>query len=287
MAQQATTKLEETAQAADAAAHGGPRWFQAYVFRDRSQTAALAARAVRCGCDALVVTVDSPVLGRRERDQRNRFALRKGLELSNVSSSAAAAKGSAGGGAQAALAKRIGGRDPDLVWESIPELARLTGLPVVLKGVVTYDDAARAAQTEGVAAVWVSNHAGRQLDVAPGTLEALPEVVAGVGGRLPVLFDGGVRRGTDVLKALALGAAFVFVGRPVVYALAAGGEAGVDKMLAMLETELTTSMALVGAASVAELGRHHVQLPGEAPPRLPVHASASGGYVGGGLAAKL
>ena len=126
MAQQATTKLEETAQAADAAAHGGPRWFQAYVFRDRSQTAALAARAVRCGCDALVVTVDSPVLGRRERDQRNRFALRKGLELSNVSSSAAAAKGSAGGGAQAALAKRIGGRDPDLVWESIPELAKLT-----------------------------------------------------------------------------------------------------------------------------------------------------------------
>eukprot|EP00793_Prasinoderma_coloniale_P000395 PRCOL_00005379-RA len=270
LAQQSTTRLEDTAAAAEAAASGAPRWFQAYVFRDRDATAALAARAKAAGCTALVVTVDAPVLGRRERDQRNRFALRKGLKLANVGSTAAQPGAASAAGAQSALAKRIGGRDANLVWEAVPELFDLTGLPVVLKGVVSHDDARRACETRGVAAVWVSNHGGRQLDVSPSTFEALPEVVAGVGGRLPVLFDGGVRRGTDVLKALALGAAFVFVGRPVVYALGASddGEAGVDRMLAMLENELKSAMALAGARTVADLARHHVQLPGERPPRL-------------------
>ena len=275
LAQQSTTRVEDVAAAADAIKLGAPRWMQVYVDVDREVTLALAARARACGCEALVVTVDSPVLGRRERDQRNRFALRKGLELANnpKTYNAAAAK-TGGGDAQAALAKRIGGRDGNLTWDAIPAIAERAGVPVILKGVMSHADACRAAATPGVAAVWVSNHGGRQLDVCPGTFEALPEVVDGVRGRIPVLFDGGVRRGSDVLKALALGAAFVFVGRPLIWALGAGGREGVERLLALLESELLTSMALAGAPTVAHVGRHLVQLPGEAPPRGPAQPHA-------------
>ena len=289
MAQQSTTRVEDIAAAADAVTARAPRWLQCYVDKDREVTLALAARARSCGCDALVVTVDSPVLGRRERDQRNRFVLRKGLSLANNPKSydaAAASKDS--GDAQAALAKRVGGRDGNLAWESIPDIAERSGLPVVLKGVVSHADAARAAATPGVAAVWVSNHGGRQLDASPGTFEALPEVVAGVSGRIPVFFDGGVRRGSDVLKALSLGAAFVFVGRPLVWALAAGGREGVERLLAMLDAELQSSMALTGAPTIAHVGRHLVQLAGESPPRGPAQPHAFYGNLGrGGASSKL
>jgi len=271
VAQQSTTSLESVAAAAGV---GPPRWFQLYVLRDRGTTKALVERAERCGCEVLAVTVDSPVLGRREQDQRNRFVLRKGLSLANFD--AASSQGPSApappSDAQAAVSKRIGNRDAGLTWEALRELRSMTRLPIVLKGVLRYDDARRAAE-EGYG-VWVSNHGGRQLDYAPGTLEALPEVVAGAAGRVPVLFDGGIRRGTDMLKAFALGADFVFVGRPLVWALGAGGEEGVARLLAMLEVELKTSMALAGCPDVRSATRDLVQLPGERPPRSGQDAAA-------------
>lgn len=263
-AQQATTSLEDIAKAAGL---GPPRWFQLYVLRDRDVTRSLVERAERAGCEVLAVTVDSPVLGRREQDQRNRFVLRKGLTMANFKANSAPASPPPKD-AQATVATRIGNRDAGLDWEALRALRTMTKLPIVLKGVLRYDDASRAAD-EGYG-VWVSNHGGRQLDQAPGTLEALPEVVAGVKGRVPVLFDGGLRRGTDMLKALALGADFCFVGRPLVWALGAGGEAGVTRLLAMLETELRTSMALLGCADVRQLSRDLVQMPWERPHRLPL-----------------
>lgn len=270
VAQQATTSLEGVAAAAGV---GPPRWFQLYVLRDRGVTRSLVERAERCGCEALAVTVDSPVLGRREQDQRNRFVLRTGLSLANFdaassqasSTSGVAASPSTAPDAQAVVAKRIGNRDSGLTWEALRELRSMTRLPIVLKGVLRYDDARRAAE-EGYG-IWVSNHGGRQLDYAPGTLEALPEVVAGAAGRVPVVFDGGIRRGTDMLKAFALGASFVFVGRPLVWALGAGGEEGVARLLAMLEVELKNSMALAGCPDLRSATRDLVQLPGERPPR--------------------
>lgn len=215
----------------------------------------------------------TPVLGRREQDQRNRFVLRTGLSLANFdaassqasSTSGVAASPSTAPDAQAVVAKRIGNRDSGLTWEALRELRSMTRLPIVLKGVLRYDDARRAAE-EGYG-IWVSNHGGRQLDYAPGTLEALPEVVAGAAGRVPVVFDGGIRRGTDMLKAFALGASFVFVGRPLVWALGAGGEEGVARLLAMLEVELKNSMALAGCPDLRSATRDLVQLPGERPPR--------------------
>jgi isopentenyl diphosphate isomerase/L-lactate dehydrogenase-like FMN-dependent dehydrogenase len=250
--QQATTQIEQTAAAADAAAPGAPRWFQLYVERDRAATIALARRAKECGCSALVVTVDAPVLGRRLRDQRNRWQLREGLSLAHRPAESSATQNGGGGDPQKALARRIGGRDAGLDWDAVGALGAATGLPIILKGVVTSEDARKATQVSGIAGLWVSNHGGRQLDGGPSTLEALPEVVAGVGGQLPIFFDGGIRRGVDALKALALGASLVFVGRPVIYGLAAGGEEGVHRMLEVLQEELRCAMALSGLSSVAE-----------------------------------
>mmetsp|Transcript_5469 Transcript_5469/g.19956 ORF Transcript_5469/g.19956 Transcript_5469/m.19956 type:complete len:322 (+) Transcript_5469:154-1119(+) len=197
LSQQSTTSVEETCAAAakawatsSAAAPGGtsvspassstsPKWFQLYIFKDRKKTFALAERAIRGGCRALVITVDAPVLGRRERDQRNRFTLRKGLALANVGHGSNP-NVSSPSSHQGDLQKRIGGRDAGLDWEAITELRdHFTPIPIVLKGVVTYDDAQRAAHS-GVGGVWVSNHGGRQLDYGPATLAALPEVVAGL-----------------------------------------------------------------------------------------------------------
>ena len=249
--------------------------FQLYVLRDRETVRRLLARAEAMGATAIAVTVDAPALGRRERDIRHKFKLRRGLKLANVDGGGGNAQtrsqtpppsSGASSSSQSTIAKRIGNRDSGFNWADLAWLKSATSLPIVLKGVVTRADAALAV-THGVAGVWVSNHGGRQLDGAASTLAALPEVVAGVAGRVPVIFDGGVRRGVDVLKALALGADLVCVGRPVAWGLACGGEAGVAHAFGLLKEELHVAMMLAGCPDVeAARRRGLVQLPGEAPP---------------------
>jgi isopentenyl diphosphate isomerase/L-lactate dehydrogenase-like FMN-dependent dehydrogenase len=227
-----------------AAAPGAPRWFQLYCLRDRGLTRELAAQAADAGSEALVVTVDAPLLGRRERAQRAGWALPDGYVLG------------ACGLSPADLQHRI---DPALTWRDLGSLAE-AGLPLVLKGILTAEDAALAAE-HGAAAVVVSNHGGRQLDGAAATADALPEVVEAVDGRLEVLVDGGVRRGTHVLAALALGARAVLVGRPVLWALATAGEAGVERALGLLRDELESALALAGCTSPAAVTPAHVRRP--------------------------
>jgi 4-hydroxymandelate oxidase len=220
------------------AASGAKLWFQLYPQPDAGFERYVVGRAERAGCRALVVTVDSPVHGRRERDRRNGFTdLPPGLACENM--------------------RDADGRlrditmDPTLGWSVVDRLRGLTDLPIVLKGVLHPADARIAA--DQVDAIVVSNHGGRQLDGAIATLDALPAVVAAVEGRIPVLLDGGVRRGTDILVALALGADAVGIGRPAVWALAAGGPPGVRELLAHLRSDLDHVLALAGAKRPADL----------------------------------
>jgi 4-hydroxymandelate oxidase len=234
------------------ASASGPVWFQLYVYRDRGATAALVERVEQAGCRALVLTVDAPLLGRRERDARNRFQLPAGLRIENMLPAGLAELPgvSEDSGLAAYFASML---DPALSWKDIEWLRSVTSLPIVIKGLVRADDAVRAAQ-HGAAAVVVSNHGGRQLDTAPATIDALPAVVDAVGDRLEVLLDGGVRRGVDVIKALALGARAVLLGRPVLWGLAAQGEQGVRRVLELLRDELDLSLALCGCTSVGDVG---------------------------------
>lgn len=238
----ATVSLEGVA----AAAPDAPRWFQLYVRRDRGWTAELVARAVAAGYRALVLTVDLPVLGFRRRDERNSFSLPVGLEMANMGSAVPVVDGS---GLQAYAAAEL---DPSLTFDDIGWLRSLCDLPVVVKGVVRGDDAA-ACVAAGAAAVAVSNHGGRQLDSAVATADALPDVVEAVDGRAEVYVDGGVRGGTDVVKALALGARAVLVGRPVLWGLATGGAQGVAAVLEGFAEETARAFALCGARTVAEV----------------------------------
>jgi len=241
-----TTSIEDVASAVPE----GNRWFQLYVFRDRGLTAELVRRAEAAGYEAIVVTVDAPLLGRRERDARNRFTLPEGLTAANLAGPLAQIGSD---GTDSGLFQFFASvLDPGLTWDDIQWLVSLTRLPVVVKGVVRGDDAERAVE-RGVAAVIVSNHGGRQLDTAISSIDALPEVAEAVDGRAAVLMDGGIRRGTDIVKALALGANAVLIGRPVLWGLAAGGEAGVQHMLGLLHAELDLAMALCGASNVGEL----------------------------------
>ncbi len=242
------------------AAASGPVWFQLYVYRDRKATEGLVRRAEAAGCRALVLTVDAPFLGRRERDVRNRFRLPPGLAVANMlpEGYGEVPMAAADSGLAAYVAALI---DPGLSWRDVAWLRSITGLPVVVKGIVRPDDAVRAAEA-GAAGVVVSNHGGRQLDTSPATIEVLPEVVdalAAHGHRIEVLMDGGVRRGTDVLKALALGARAVLAGRPVLWGLAADGEAGAALALRLLRDELDLAMALAGAPTVAAITRDLVR----------------------------
>ena len=235
------------------AAATGPVWFQLYVYRDRAITAALVAQAEAAGCEAIVLTVDAPRLGRRERDVRNRFHLPPGVSARNLLPAGYGAidRPDQGSGLAVHFGDLI---EPGLTWDDLAWLRGLSSLPLVIKGIVRADDAARAVE-HGVDAIVVSNHGGRQLDTAVATLDALEPIVAAVDGRLPILIDGGVRRGTDVVKALALGARAVCVGRPVLWGLAVDGEAGAFHVLELLREELELAMALSGARSVAELTR--------------------------------
>jgi 4-hydroxymandelate oxidase len=241
---QATMSVEEVA----AAAPDAVRWFQVYVVRDHGWTLELVARAAAAGYRALVLTVDVPLLGNRLRDLRNRFRLPTGLRPANAPPVAAAR--------QRELAADVLAQadqfDPSLTPETIAWLADRSGLPVLVKGVLRGDDA-RLCLDAGAAGVVVSNHGGRQLDTAVATADALAEVVGAVAGRAEVYVDGGIRRGTDVVKALALGARAVLVGRPVFWALATGGPAGVRQVLEGLAGELALAMALCGAPGVGHL----------------------------------
>ena len=245
----ATASAEEVARAAPA----GDRWFQLYCFSDRGVTEALVDQAVEGGYRAIVLTVDAPLLGRRERDLRTGFAIPEELEVPSFARAI-------GGRREATLREMFALLDQSLTWRDVEMLAELSDLPLVVKGVITAEDA-RLAVEHGAGAVVVSNHGGRQLDGVPATLDALPEVVEAVDGRVEVYVDGGVRRGTDVVTALALGARAALIGRPVVWALAAGGEDGVARLLGLLRDEIELALALLGCPSPDALEPAHVAAP--------------------------
>jgi (S)-3,5-dihydroxyphenylglycine transaminase len=226
-----------------AAVAAAPLWLQVYCFRDRATTRAVIERAERAGFAALVLTADTPHLGRRLRDVRNGFVLPPGVTPANL----------AAGDYSSPAAHGRAELDPDLDWSVIAWLRSITALPILVKGVLTGEDA-RLAVDAGVDGVIVSNHGGRQLDGAPPALRVLPEVVRAAAGRGPVLLDGGIRRGTDVLVALALGADAVLVGRPVLHGLAIGGAGGVGRVLDILVEELTDAMTLAGLGAVKDAG---------------------------------
>jgi len=235
-----------TATPAEVAATGAQRWFQLYVFRDEGVTRNLVAQAHDGGFSALVLTVDAPVVGRRERDFRTGFTIPQEIEI-----------GPLGRGGVTPL-EAFSWMSQSVSWRDVEQLASDSGLPVLVKGVLTREDAVLACE-HGAAGIVVSNHGGRQLDGAPASIEALPEVVAAVDGRATVLLDGGIRRGTDVVKALGLGASACLLGRPWLFALAVGGRAGVTAMLEQIRTELVRTLQLMGLSSVAEVGPHVVR----------------------------
>ena len=243
-----TTAVEDVVAAAS-----GPVWFQLYVYKDRGATEALVRRVEAAGCRALVLTVDAPLLGRRERDVKNRFALPPGMEIANLlpAGYSRVSAPRADSGLAAYVAELL---DPSLTWDAIGWLRGLTKLPVLVKGIVRPDDAARAIAA-GASGVIVSNHGGRQLDAAPATIDVLARVVDAVGDGGEVLLDGGIRRGSDVVKAIALGARAVLVGRPVLWGLAANGREGVAAALGVLRRELDLAMALCGCPDVAAITR--------------------------------
>ncbi|SDP68627.1 4-hydroxymandelate oxidase [Streptomyces sp. cf386] len=229
---------------------GGRVWFQLYWLRERGRSLDLARRAEDAGCEALVLTVDVPWMGRRQRDVRNRFALPGHVRAAHLASGAQSAAHRSAGDGSAVAAHTAAAFSPGLTWSDVEAVRSVTRLPIVLKGILAPDDALHAARL-GVDAVVVSNHGGRQLDGALPAVEALPTVAEAVGDSCEVLMDGGVRSGTDVLKALALGASGVLVGRPPVWGLAAGGQAGARRVLDLLAEELRDALGLAGCASPA------------------------------------
>lgn len=241
-----TRTLEDVAAAAT-----GPLWFQVYINRDRAFTRDLVHRAVAAGYRAIVVTADTPCWGVREADQRNGFHLPPGLEAVNLTASNARSTtlSHRGSGMADIMSWML---DPALTWKDVSWLAEIAGAPVWVKGICRGEDA-REAVAQGAAGVIVSNHGGRQLDGAPATVDVLPEVVEALAGTAPALVDGGIRRGTDVLKALARGARAVLVGRPVLWGLAAGGAEGVEGALRMLQREFDLAMALTGCVNLGEI----------------------------------
>ena len=234
-----------------AAAATGARWFQLYMHPERAVSARFVERAADAGYGAIILTVDLPKAGRRERDIRNAFSLPQGIRYANLSDRPVAA--SADG--PDPFAQDVNAQtNPALGWHDLEWLVAKSSLPVLVKGVVRADDARHAVEA-GVRGLVVSNHGGRQLDYSVASLDALPEVLEAVAGQVPVLLDGGVRRGTDVLKALCLGASGVLIGRPYLWALAVGGADGVRRMLAMLRNEIEVSMSLLGARGLSELDK--------------------------------
>ena len=259
-----------------AATGAAPRWMQVFIFSDRGFTRELAERSAAAKYDALVLTVDNQLTGNRERDIRNGFQIPPRFKATDLAAMAFKARwlwdmrrelgritfgnyirpGEAAD--LKALASRMGSLlDPSMSWADVAELRRIWLGPLLLKGVL-HPDEAKTAVDQGIDGLIVSNHGGRQLDRAPATIDALEPIVAAVAGRAEVYLDGGVRRGTDVATALALGARAVFIGRPYLYALAAGGEAGVARCIEILEAEMLIVMKLLGAPTLAGLTRDRV-----------------------------
>jgi 4-hydroxymandelate oxidase len=226
------------------------RWFQLYVLKDRGVTREMVSAAVEHGFEALVVTVDLPVLGIRERDLRSGFVVGEATEIPNLSA--------AGATGPINMLDTVALIDPSLTWDDIGRVAADSGLPVLVKGVLTSEDA-RLAVESGASGIVVSNHGGRQLDTVLSGADALPAVLDEVGDELDVLVDGGIRRGTDIVKALALGARAVLVGRPVLWGLAVGGEEGARRVLELLLAEFDVALALAGCPRAADLDRSWVQ----------------------------
>nr|VDC72596.1 unnamed protein product [Brassica rapa] len=266
----ATSSVEEVASTGP-----GIRFFQLYVYKNRNVVEQLVRRAERAGFKAIALTVDTPRLGRRESDIKNRFTLPpnltlknfEGLDLGKMDEQSCCVYANDSG-----LASYVAGQiDRTLSWKDVQWLQTITKMPILVKGVITGEDARIAVQA-GAAGIIVSNHGARQLDYVPATISALEEVVKATQGRIPVFLDGGVRRGTDVFKALALGASGIFIGRPVVFSLAAEGEAGVRKVLQMLRDEFELTMALSGCRSLKEITRNHITTEWDTP--RPPHPSA-------------
>ncbi len=243
----ATTSIEDLAKHSKTTL-----WFQLYAQPDREFTKDLVQRAEGVGCKALVVTVDTPITPMRDRESRHNFALPAGMQLENLKSLLERSKASAAHRSLTGIYSAV--LNPKFTWETVSWLRSFARVPILLKGIVAPEDARLAAEN-GVEGIIVSNHGGRNLDTSPATIEALPSVIEAVGGRVPVLMDGGIRRGTDVVKALAYGAKAVLVGRPYLYALAARGADGVQHVFEMLRTELEASMALCGVRSIGEIDR--------------------------------
>lgn len=240
----ATAKLEDVASSSPV----GPKWFQLYIHKDRGLTKSLVEKAEAVGYLAIVLTADTPILGRRLVDLRNSFALPEGVLMENlVEESIGRVEGSS------ELAEYVLMRqDASITWSDLDWLRSITDLPILVKGIVRADDATTALD-HGASGIVVSNHGGRQMDSAPAALDALPEVLDAAEGRVPVLMDGGVRFGTDAFKALALGAKAVMVGRPVIWGLAVEGAKGVVGVLRMMRDDLVRTMALAGCPNLASI----------------------------------
>lgn len=245
-----TNSIEEVA-AACSNFQSSPRWFQLYIHKDTGLTTALVERAYAAGYTALCLTVDAPVLGQRERDKRNEFSLPSGLQLANLAtmSKLNILHHKSESGLLAYFAEQI---SPAVTWNDLEWLQSLCPLPLVIKGILRADDAVRAVEY-GAKAIIVSNHGGRQLDGAIASIDALPEIVAAVGSKAEVLIDGGIRRGVDIFKALALGAKAVLIGRPILWGLAVNGEAGAARVIEILHEELDLAMALSGCAKIEDI----------------------------------
>jgi isopentenyl diphosphate isomerase/L-lactate dehydrogenase-like FMN-dependent dehydrogenase len=228
-----------------------PRWFQLYCFSDRGVTRSMIDEAVACGYEAIALTVDAPRAGRRERDFRTGFALPAGVHAPAVSAAV--------GSEEPLTVKEVFELvDPTLSWDALEALAAECSLPIVLKGIQTGADAALAVE-HGAGGVVVSNHGGRQLDGVPATLDILPEVVDAVGGRCEVLMDGGIRRGTDVVTALGMGARAVLAGRAPLWGLAVGGQDGARTVLEILRSEIELALVLLGCPDPSAVGQEHVR----------------------------
>ena len=257
LSMQASSPLEDVAAAMHGDPGAGPLWLQLYLQHDRALVRELARRAETAGFEALVVTVDAPTSGVRDRERRAGFALPPEVQAVNLASMAPASQAQAAPG-HSALFDNLLRHAP--TWDDIAWLQAQTRLPVLLKGVLHPEDA-RLALAQGVAGLIVSNHGGRTLDTAVSTARALPRMADAVGGALPLLVDGGLRRGTDVFKALALGASAVLIGRPALWGLANAGAAGVAHVLRLLRDELEACMALSGCATLADISRASLDSP--------------------------
>lgn len=228
----------------DVAASNGPLWLQLYIYRSLELSASIIRRAEAAGYRAIVLTVDAPLLSNRERDIRNNFNLPPHVKMANYPTEH--------------RASYIAIPETKLTWDTVDWLRSITNLPILLKGILTAEDALLAV-AHRAAGIVVSNHGGRQLDTAITSIEALPEIAAAVSNRCEIYVDGGIRRGTDIVKALALGARAVLIGRPALWGLAVNGEAGVSHILELLRAELSLTMALSGKPTLSSIDNSLVQ----------------------------